>query len=73
MQPLEPPNVRLTLDRAAGGYPAGKHDIPMQPVPRYKEDFRALAQAIRAGEPMPFDYQHELVVQETVLNASGML
>lgn len=73
VRPLEPPNVRLTLDRAAGGYPAGKHDIPMQPVPRYREDFRALAQAIRAGEPMPFDYQHDLVVQETVLRASGML
>lgn len=72
IRPLEPPKVRLTLEKAAGGFDPGVHDIEVENTPRYVKDFQDLAQSIRSGEPLDFGYDHDLVVQETVLRASGM-
>ena len=71
IRPLEPPKVRLTLEKVAGGFDPGVHDIEVENTPRYVKDFQDLAQSIRTGKPLDFGYDHDLVVQETVLRASG--
>ena len=70
-RPLEPPKVRLTLE-GCGRFDPGVHDIEVENTPRYVKDFQDLAQSIRTGKPLDFGYDHDLVVQETVLRASGM-
>jgi hypothetical protein len=36
-------------------------------------DFEELARAIRSGEPLKLSYNHELLLHETLLRASGEL
>jgi hypothetical protein len=43
----------------------------MASQPRYVGDFRDLARAIKSGTPLKYSYDYELVVEETVLRASG--
>jgi hypothetical protein len=36
-------------------------------------DFKELARAIKSGQPLKQSYAHELLLQETLLRASGEL
>lgn len=73
IQPLEPGNkLRLSLRSAKGAYRAGIQDIDIPAHVRYAGDLHALAHAIRSGEPLKYSYDHELLVQETVLRACAM-
>lgn len=66
-----PPRLRVQMRTAQGPYKAGWQDIKLKPQTRFVGDFEELAQAIKTGKPLRFSYDHELLLQETLLRASG--
>ena len=72
IRPLEPPAMRLTLDRARGGFGKGTQDVPMPKYVRYDDDFADLAKIIRGEKAADFPPAHDIAVQEAVLRASAM-
>ena len=66
-----PPRMRVQMRKAVGPYAAGWQDIKLPPQPRFVRDFQDLARAITTGQPLRYSYDHELVLQETLLRASG--
>jgi len=73
IQPLEPFHLTLTLESAVGGYGKGIHVIKLpRTAGRYDGDLQHFAAAIRGTEPAEYDTAHDVAVQETVLQASGM-
>jgi predicted dehydrogenase len=75
IKPLDRPAARVTLDRARGGgrYAAGTTEIPFEPpYRRYAGDAADFAAVIRREKASDFPPEHDLVVQEAVLRASGM-
>lgn len=74
IQPMEPaPTLRIFLRSARGPYRAGWQELRLAPQPRYIADFRELADAILSSRPLRYSYDHELLLQETLLRASGEL
>lgn len=72
LRPIEPPSFEVDLVKAAGPYTAGRQTVPMPPYERYTGDFAELARAVRGEKPLSVTLDEELLVQETVLLASGM-
>ncbi len=72
IRPLEPPQVRLALDRKRGKFKRGYQDVPMPKHGRYNADFADLAKIIRGEKKSDFSPAHDLAVQEAVLRASGL-
>jgi Predicted dehydrogenases and related proteins len=72
IQPLDAPNVRLTLDRDRGEYKKGTQEVPFGNYERYVGDAADMARILRGEKQCEFSYAHDLAVQETVLLASGM-
>ena len=68
-----PPRMRVNLREAQGPYKAGWQDLTLGPQPRFAGDFQELARAITTGEPLRLSYDHELLLHETLLRASGEL
>lgn len=68
-----PPRMRVNMRKAQGRYQAGWQDIALAPQPRFIGDFKELARAIKSGQPLKQSYDHELLLQETLLRASGEL
>jgi predicted dehydrogenase len=68
-----PPRMRVHLRKAQGRYSAGWQDITLPPQPRFIGDFRELARAVKSGQPLKHSYDHELLLHETLLRASGEL
>lgn len=66
-----PPRMRVHLRKAQGPYKAGWQDVAIAPQPRFVGDFAELARAIKSGQPLKHSYDHELLLQETLLRASG--
>jgi predicted dehydrogenase len=66
-----PPRMRVHMRKAQGNYAAGWQDIRLPPPPRFIGDFKELARAIKSGQPLKLSYDHELVLHETLLRASG--
>jgi predicted dehydrogenase len=66
-----PPRMRVHMRKAQGNYAAGWQDIRLPPQPRFIGDFKELARAIKSGQPLKLSYDHELVLHETLLRASG--
>jgi len=66
-----PPRMRVHVRKAQGPYKAGWQDITLPPQPRFVGDFKELARAIKSGQPLKLSYDHELLLQETLLRASG--
>ena len=71
INPLEPPQLRLALDRKRGEYRKGYQDVAMPRYVRYDDDLIDLAKIIRGEKKSDFPPEHDLAVQETVLRASG--
>lgn len=72
IRPLEPPRLTLTLDRRRDQFAKGRHEVPLPTMTgRYDDQLRHLARIAR-GETQP-EYlpDHDLLVQELVLRASG--
>jgi len=68
-----PPRMRVHMRNPQGPYKAGWQDISLAPQPRFIGDFKELARAIKSGQPLKHSYDHELLLQETLLRASGEL
>ena len=66
-----PPRMRVHMRKAQGPYHAGWQEITLPPQPRFIGDFQELARAIKSGTPLKLSYEHELLLQETLLRASG--
>lgn len=73
IQPMEPPLMRVNVRTARGPYQKGWQEIKLPPQPRFVKDFVELARAIQSGTPLKYSYDHELLLQETLLRASGEL
>jgi predicted dehydrogenase len=73
VQPAETarPKMRVGMRRAQGPYKAGWQEIPLPPQPRFIGDFKELARALKSGQPLKLSYDHELLLHETLLRASG--
>jgi predicted dehydrogenase len=66
-----PPRMRVHMRKAQGSYKAGWQDLTLPPQPRFIADFAELARALKSGEPLKYSYDHELLLHETLLRASG--
>jgi predicted dehydrogenase len=66
-----PPRMQIHLRKAEGPYKAGSQQINLPPQPRFIADFAELARALKTGQPLKHSYDHELLLQETLLRASG--
>ena len=63
--------MRVNMRQARGPYKEGWQEIRLKPHPYDKYEFEDMARAIRSGEPLKHSYDHELLVHETLLRASG--
>jgi predicted dehydrogenase len=66
-----PPRMRVHMRKPQGPYSAGWQDIALPPQPRFIGDFQELARAVKTGQPLKLSYDHELLLQETLLRVSG--
>jgi predicted dehydrogenase len=69
---IEPPALTIDLAKAAGPYKKGRQDVPMPAYQRFEADFVELAGAVRGERALCRTLDDELVVEETLLRASGM-
>lgn len=73
IQPLEPPKVSLALTQARGEFKRGTQDVPMpKSEGRYHGEFRDMAKVVRGEKSLAWDSDHDLIVQETLMRASGL-
>lgn len=68
-----PPRMRVYMRNPRGPYKAGWQDLTLPPQPRFIPDFAELARAIQSNKPLKHSYDHELLLHETLLRASGEL
>lgn len=74
VQPIEPaPVIEIALRAGHSPYKKGFQTLQLAEQPRHIADFKDLARAIRTHAALSFSYDHELLVHETLLRASGML
>ena len=73
IQPLDDPSARLTLSKPRGSWAAGAQDVPFPKYTRYVGDAADMAKIIRSEKSSDFNSQHDLIVQETLLQASGLM
>jgi predicted dehydrogenase len=66
-----PPRVQVAMRKPQGPYKSGWQQIDLGPQPRYVGDFKELARALKSGQPLKLSYDHELILHETLLKASG--
>jgi hypothetical protein len=72
VQPIEgPPTLCIDLTAAAGPYQAGPQTQSFS-YTRYVDDFVELAAAVRGERHLRITPEQDLLVEETLLRASGM-
>ncbi|MBI2824779.1 MAG: Gfo/Idh/MocA family oxidoreductase [Planctomycetia bacterium] len=72
VQPLDAPDIRLTLSKPRDKYQKGYQEVRFGDYPRYVGDAADLARIIRGEREPDFGYEHDLAVQEAVLKACGL-
>lgn len=72
IQPLDNPSARVALSMARGEYKKGYQDVRFPKYARYGADAADMAKIIRGEKASDFSYEHDLVVQETLLKACGI-
>jgi len=77
LEPFEPAEaIRLTLERPKEGFQVGAQVVPVTPQSRqslYELELAAFLATIRGEKPPDRSYEHELLVQETVLRGVGVI
>jgi predicted dehydrogenase len=77
MDPMEPSTqIRLALEAPSQGFAAGTHSVPLSGMSRqrtYELELQAFLPAIRGERPADRGLDHELLVQETLLRATGRI
>ena len=72
IEPMEgAPVLHSRMREARGSYAKGSREVKLGPQPRFGKDFEDLARAIKTGAPLRYSYDHELLLHETLLRASG--
>jgi predicted dehydrogenase len=69
----DPPRMQVYLRNPITPYKAGWQQIDLPPQPRFVADFAEFARALKSGTPLKHSYDHELLLHETLLRASGEL
>jgi predicted dehydrogenase len=72
VEPLEPPEVRLSLATDAAGFKRGSQQVPMPKYERYAGDAADMAAVVRGEKASDYPPAHDLLVHECVLRASGV-
>lgn len=72
IQPLDAPAARVALSTSRGKYRKGYQDVAFPKYVRYVDDAADMARIIRGEKDPDFSYEHDFIVQETVLKASGL-
>jgi len=77
MEPMEPAEyIRLCLDEARDGFEAGAQEVPVKLQSRqdtYDLELESFLAAIQDQKEPDRSYEHELLVQETVLRGTGLI
>ena len=77
MEPMEPAaTIRLCLDQAQGGYRQGEQLVPVLAQSRqslYDLELEAFVATLLGDQPPDRSLAHELLVQETLLRATGLI
>ena len=75
MEPFEPArSIRLCLEEASGGYAAGEQILPLSVPSRqelYERELKAFVATLQGAQPPDRSLYHEVLVQETLLRATG--
>ena len=75
VEPFDPARtLRLALEAPCGEHSAGEHVIQLPLVSRqklYERELAAFVRVVRDGAPADRPREHELLVQETLLRATG--
>ena len=70
--PLPTPKAKLTLARPCGGFQAGPQDVELPPmIGRYDDQLTEFARIVRGEIETPYPLDHELAVEDVVLQACG--
>jgi len=72
IEPLDSPKVRLALSSPSGKYRRGYQQIELPQFRRYIADAADMARIIRGEKDSDFSYEHDLIVQRTILQACGL-
>jgi predicted dehydrogenase len=72
IQPLDNPTAKLTLSSDRQSYKKGIQEISFPKYARYVDDAADMARIIRGEKAADFSYQHDLIVQRTLLQACKM-
>ena len=64
--------MKVGMREARGPYKKGWQEIKLERFPYDVQEFKDFARALRTGTPLKYSYDHELLVHETLLRASGM-
>lgn len=72
IQPLDNPSVRMTLLRQRDPWSKGYQTVNLPKYVRYVDDAADMVQILRGEKSSDFSYQHDLTVQECLLQASGV-
>jgi predicted dehydrogenase len=77
LEPFEPAQrIRLCLESPGEGFPKGEQIVAVTPQSRqslYELELQALLATIAGLQPPDRSFEHELLVQETLLRATGVL
>lgn len=72
IQPLDNPSARVALSKPRGEYKKGYQDIKFPKYTRYVDDAGDMARAIRGEKLFGFSYDHDRIMQETLLKSCEM-
>jgi predicted dehydrogenase len=72
VQPLDNPSARVAFSTPHGAYRKGYQDVSFPRYTRYVEDAAEMARVIRGETAIDYTPRHDLAVQTTVLQASGL-
>jgi len=72
IQPLDQPTVTLTLAKPKDRYQQGAQQIIMPKYDRYVDDALDMARILRGEKESDFTYAHDLLVQQTLLQACNL-
>jgi predicted dehydrogenase len=72
VQPLDDPAARVSLSKARGESRKGAQEVTFPKYARYVDDAADMARVIRGEKPGDFPPEHDLAVQEALLQACGV-
>lgn len=72
IRPMPNPSARLALTEPRGRFQKGWQDVTLPKYVRYVEDIAEFGRMIRQEDDPRYTYDHDLIVQETLLQISEM-